>query len=302
MATPARLVDVAWTLVGAPLNSSARSGGEELAPAAMRAAGAVERLNAHDAGDIEGRIGPPERDGQSGVLGLPGLLRASRELRDVVGGLLLSSRRPLVLGGDCTLLLGVGAALQRHLLRPGLWFVDGHTDTFDTANSPTGEAADVELAALTGHGPAQLTLIADTSPAIAPQRVLVLGHRHRDDLEDPRELDLVEAAIALVDARSIRARGPFAVGTWAERQLRDTADGVWLHLDLDVLDQEELPAVSYPQPGGLSWDQLGELLGPLVVSERLVGMSVADLQADLDPDGTYARRVVDLLATQLSRA
>jgi arginase len=295
-------VDVAWTLVGAPLNSSAQPGGEELAPAALRAARVVERLNAHDAGDIDGRIGPAERDAQSGVLGLPGLLRASRELRDVVARLLRSPRRPLVLGGDCTLLLGVGAALQRHLPRPGLWFVDGHTDTFDSANSPTGEAADMELGALTGHGPTQLTAIADTSPAIAPQRVLVLGHRHRDDLEDPRELDLVGPAITLVDARSVRTRGPLAVGTWAERQLRDRADGVWLHLDLDVLDQEELPAVSYPQPGGLSWDELGELLGPLVVSEHLVGMSIADLQADLDPDGTYARRVVDLLAAQLPRA
>jgi arginase len=85
----------------------------------------VERLGAEDAGDIEGRVGPAERDAESGVLGLPGLMRASEELRDRVDALLAAGRRPLVLGGDCSLLLGVGAALQRRFARPGLWFVDG---------------------------------------------------------------------------------------------------------------------------------------------------------------------------------
>jgi arginase len=121
-----------------------------------------------------------------------------------------------VLGGDCTLLLGVGVALQRRFHRPGLWFVDGHTDTFDAATSPTGEAADMELGALTGHGPLELTASADADPVIAPERVIVLGHRHADDLEDARELDLVDPAIERVDARAVRAQGPRAAATGAE--------------------------------------------------------------------------------------
>jgi arginase len=247
-------------------------------------------------------VGPRERDSSSGVLGLPGLIRASQELRERVAEVFSLGQRPLVLGGDCTLLLGVGAALQRRFHRPGLWFVDGHTDTFDAAMSPTGEAADMELGALTGHGPAELTVCADADPVIAPERVIVLGHRHADDLEDPRELDLVDPAIERIHARSVRAEGLRAVALRAERRLHDVADAVWLHLDLDVLDQQELPAVSYPQPGGLTWEELSQLLEPLAASERLAGMSVADLQADLDPGGSWARRVVDLLAAQLPAA
>lgn len=289
---------MSWTLVGAPLNSSAEPGGEALAPATLRRAGIVERLDAEDAGDIQGRVGPAERDEACGVLGLPGLMHASKELREQIAILLGSSRRPLVLGGDCTLLLGVGAALQRCLQWPGLWFIDGHTDTFDAASSPTGEAADMELSALTGHGPRCLTTMAGGDPIIAPQSVVVLGHRHRDDLDDARELDLIDPAITRIDARTLRANGAAPAARRAERQL-GACDGVWLHLDLDVLDQEALPAVSYPQPGGLSWDELAELLASLIASERLAGMSVADLQAELDPDLAYAQHVIELLAAHL---
>jgi arginase len=164
----------------------------------------------------------------------------------------------------------VSAALQRRFQRPGLWFVDGHTDTFDGASSPTGEAADMELGALTGHGPAQLTAAADKDPVIDPARVIVLGHRHPDDLEDARELDLVDERIRRIDARALKQQ-PRTTAIEAERYLRESTDATWLHLDLDVLDVTELPAVSYPQPGGLSWTELAELLPP----PRPVGASPA---------------------------
>jgi arginase len=70
----------------------------------------------------------------------------------------------------------------------------------------------------------------------------------------------------------------------------------WLHVDLDVLDQADLPAVSYPQDHGLSWDGLVALTRPLLASDALLGLSVADFNPDLDPEGTHARRVVAALA------
>jgi arginase len=291
---------VTWAVIGAPLNSSARSGAEELAPAALREAGLLDRLSAEDEGDIAARVGPAERDPASGVLGLPGLLAAGDELRDRVATVMASARRPLVVGGDCSLLLGVGFALRRRLERPGLWFVDGHTDTYDGASSPTGEAADMELGVLTGRGPAELIPEgAPDGPVIAPERVVVLGHRHPDDAEDTSELELVDPSVTRIDVRDLRALGPGPTAGEAESRLSEGTDGVWLHVDLDVLDQEALPAVSYPQAGGLSWEELGELLAPLAESRHLIGVSVADLNPDLDPTGAYARAVVDLLASAL---
>jgi arginase family enzyme len=289
-----------WRVIGAPLNSSARPGGEELAPAALRRAGLLERLRAEDDGDVAARVRPAVRDPASGVLGLPGLLAAGDELRDRVDAVLASGRRPLVVGGDCSLLLGVGFALQRRFERPGLWFVDGHTDTYDSASSPTGEAADMELCALTGHGPAELTPGGPDGPVIAPERVVVLGHRHPDDAEDTVELDLVDRDIVRIDGRALRERGAARTGREAEQRLGEATDGAWLHIDLDVLDRHALPAVSYPQGGGLTWDELAELVAPLAESRHLIGASVADLNPDRDASGGHAARVVDLLAETLA--
>ncbi len=68
-----------------------------------------------------------------------------------------------------------------------------------------------------------------------------------------------------------------------------------MHFDVDVFDEEEMPAVTYPQPNGLDWDQLGALLRPLASSPALVGLSVADFVPDKDSDGHHARRLVDLV-------
>ena len=73
----------------------------------------------------------------------------------------------------------------------------------------------------------------------------------------------------------------------------------WLHLDLDVLDAEVLPAVSYPQALGLDWDELIALVRPLVGAPNLLGVSVADFNPDGDADGAYAAGVVDALVSLL---
>ena len=69
-----------------------------------------------------------------------------------------------------------------------------------------------------------------------------------------------------------------------------------MHFDVDVFDQEEMPAVTYPLSDGLGWGHAEALLRPLVRSRRLVGLSVTDFVPDKDPDGRYARRLVDLVA------
>jgi arginase len=74
----------------------------------------------------------------------------------------------------------------------------------------------------------------------------------------------------------------------------------WLHFDVDVFDQEEMPAVTHPLPDGLGWEHVEALLRPLLQSRRLVGLSVADFVPDKDPDGRYVRRLVELIAGLLA--
>lgn len=166
-----------WTVLGAPFDSSGASRGEERAPKALRAAGLPAVFGAADAGDVAPPLRDSERDPGTGVIVFADLRASSQALREAVAAALAHGERPLVLGGDCTLLLGALAGVRDVLGRVGLWFVDGHADYLDAKSSPTGEAADMELAMLTGNGPPGLVDLAGEVPLVEPADVVILGHR-----------------------------------------------------------------------------------------------------------------------------
>jgi arginase len=282
-------------VVDAPIDCSGAARGEERAPAALRAAGLVERLDARDAGEAAALVRDLRRDPASGVIGAAEVRAASAAIAARVRDVLRSRERPLVLGGDCTLLLGVVQALPRE---SGLWFVDGHADFFDGESSPTGEAADMDLAILTGHGPAGL--LEGDAPLLEPSAVVLLGHRPAELHPDvARENSRLDPAIHALTAPELRERG--AARTGADAALRLADRPAWLHIDLDVLDEHVFPAVSYPQRLGLDWDDLIALVRPLVGAPNLLGVSVADFNPDRDSDGTYAASVVAALESLCRR-
>ena len=243
-------------IIDAPLDGSGAGRGEEHAPAALRAAGVVERLGARDAGEIDARIRDTRRDPETGVIGAGEVRRASTAIASRCTRLLEARERPLVLGGDCTLLLGVFSALPRG---SGLWFIDGHADFFDGESSPTGEAADMELAILTGHGPPGL--LDQDGPLLEPGggRVARASPRRASPRRRPRERP-TGPGDPDPDPPEVGKRGASRVGSDAAARL---ADGpAWLHLDLDVLDEAVLPAVSYPQGLGLEGTSSSGSLDP----------------------------------------
>ena len=227
------------------------------------------------------------------MIGAADVRRATADIAARVRNVIGAREHPIVVGGDCTLLLGVFAALPSGC---GLWFVDGHADFYDGETSPTGEAADMDLAILTGHGPAGLI---DGTPLLEPAAVVLLGHRPSDlDADTAFENARIDPAIRALTAPELRERGARQAGEEAAALL--AARPSWLHIDLDVLDESALPAVSYPQPLGLGWDELEQLVRPLVAAGP-IGISVADFNPERDPDGVFAARVVDLLASLLGR-
>ena len=284
-----------FAILDAPLDSSGSRRGEERAPAALRAAGLLERLPGRDAGEAHARISDQRREPKTGVVGATEVRRASVAIASRVRDVLEAGERPLVLGGDCTLLLGVFSALPPG---SGLWFVDGHADFFDGQSSPTGEAADMDLAILTGHGPPGL--VEEDTALVEPGAVVLLGHRpdhlHPDVALENARLD---PSIHAVTAPQVRERGPAAVGTEAAARLARRP--AWLHLDLDVLDERALPAVTYPQPLGLDWHEFVSLNQPLAAASNLLGISIADFNPDRDPDGAHAAHVVEAVAAICDR-
>jgi arginase len=285
-----------WFLLGAPWDSSGSNRGEERAPDALRRAGLAGRVEV-DVGDAATVISNDRRDEATGVRALPETIAATHELADALWAGIRTHprRRPLVIGGDCSLLLGVFARARATVGDVGLWMIDGHPDYVAASTSDTGETADLELAVLTGDGPRSLVALGEKTPMVAARHVALIGHRTADlDAASAAELGRLPTDLFTIGSPTVIS-DPSGAGhqaaAWADR----LQIPMWLHVDLDVLDPSVMPAVTYPQDGGPDFDQLAALLSPLATSPRLYGVSVADYRPDLDPDAKQAAQLIALL-------
>ena len=97
-------------------------------------------------------------------------------LADRVAFTLDLGRFPIVLGGDCSILLGSALALRRRG-RFGLFFLDGHADFYSPESELNGEVASMDLALVTGHGPGALTNLEGHCPLVREEDVVLFGFR-----------------------------------------------------------------------------------------------------------------------------
>jgi arginase len=233
------------------------------------------------------------------VLALGQIRSACEAVRDAVEATLGREGRPLVLGGDCTLLIGAAAGARRHFGRVGLVEVDGHVDCYTAANSPTGETAEMDVGILTGHGEESLGALAGAAPTIRPGDAVVIGHRPVDP-DGVVEAELADPRIQLINSEAVGRGDAAELGTAVAERLQAQCGRFWVHLDVDVFDAAAMPAYTYQQPGGLDWDQVEALVGAFTANPALTGLSVADFVPPLDQDGRCAAQLVDLLAGALA--
>lgn len=271
------------------------------APGALRDHRLLARLGARDAGCLT----PPRYD-PGGWRPGDGVCQASQvagyaiRLADRIGAILDEGEFPLVLGGDCSILLGAAVAASRWAGpvggRPGLVFVDGHSDFRHPGNAPyVGAAAGEDLALVTGRGQVELAGIENRRPYLRDGDVVVLGIRGHDEYR----MDLQAAGIAVRPVPELRAEGPARSAQWAQERLADCA-GYWLHVDVDVLDPAVMPAVDAPDDGGIAHRELEQLIAGLVDDDACLGLELTVFDPDQDPDGGYAAEIVDTLVTGLA--
>jgi arginase len=268
-------------------------------PGALLAAGLAERLGARRAGRVEPPPYDHQRDPETLMLNPQGIAAYSVALADAVTKVLDQEAFPLVLGGDCSIMLGCLLALKRRG-RYGLLFLDGHADFYQPEAEPNGEAASMDLALATGRGPAVVTDIQGSRPLVRDEDVVALGRRDAADADEHGSQRIENTAIELLDLTHVRSVGAEVAGARAVERLSAPAlEGFWVHVDADVLDDAVMPAVDYRMPDGLSWDELAAVLRACVVARRLVGMDVTIFNPELDRDGATARGLVDALGRGL---
>jgi arginase len=288
-----------YVIIEAPSVLGLRPSGVETLPDALLRAGLARRLQARRTGRVEPPPYDDRRDPETLMLNPKGIAEYTPKLADAIGEVLDAGDFPVVLGGDCSIVLGGLLALRRRG-RFGLLFVDGHTDFYQPEANTNGEAASSDLAFATGRGPGILTTFDGYRPLVRDADVVVLGFRDAEEAAsygsqlpppDMRTIDLVQVRRSGIEAAAREA---------IDRLSRNELNGFWLHLDADVLDDAIMPAVDYRLPGGLSFGELDTILQTALGSPRAVGLEVTVFNPHLDDDGRIARALVETLVGSLA--
>jgi arginase len=288
-------------LIGAPSSAGAFSPGTEKAPAALRAAGLVERLQGAgfevtDYGDCAPRLFADDEEH-----------RRARNLTEIVAGLndlktraevaMKSGALVLVLGGECVQAIGLLTGARRYYKHINLLWFDRDADLNTPATTPSGRIDGMVVAHIIGKGAPELVRFWGEPPLVREPDITLFGIAR---LDPPEQELLSRSPLRHVNASDIQARGAAASATDALNHLHADSREFVLHLDLDVIAQEEFPPVVVPGSGGLSFEDVRAALKVILGHKNLVGLDIAQYNPDKDPNGDGAKKLVDLLVESLS--
>lgn len=290
-----------YAIVEAPSILGLKPTGVDRLPAVLLQHGLADELHARRAGRIVPAAAyDTERDHETLTLNAPGIAEYSVRLADAVADVIGRGEFPILLGGDCSILLGSSLALRRRG-RYGLLFIDGHADFYQPEANPNGEAASMDLAFATGRGPELLTNLEGLRPLVRDEDVVAFGFRDAEEQRKYGSQPLPPEVLALdlseVRRLSVKRAAQRAVEhlTAAERP----TCGFFIHLDADVVSDDLMPAVDYRTPDGLSWDELRTVLETALGSGRAVGIEITIYNPALDASGTSGRDLTRTLIEAL---
>lgn len=181
---------------------------------------------------------------------------------------------PIVLGGEHSVTIGAVEAVAEASRAAGRSFsvlqVDAHADSRESYHGSRYNHACV-MARAREHGP------------IVQVGIRAIDASERPGLDEER----------VVWAHEIAAARTAGGTDWMDRAIDGLAEDVYLTIDLDAFDPSLVPATGTPEPGGLEWYEVNELVRRLVARRRLVGFDVVEL---LPLPGDHAS---DFLAAKL---
>ena len=285
-------------LIGVPSSAGAHGPGQEKAPAALRQAGLLGALRetgltVEDLGDLpvtRFQPDPANRKSQS----LSRVVMVARQVADQVAAAVDRDLVPLVLGGDCSITLGVVAGLLRRQPDLGLIYFDGDADMTTPDTTHSGIFDSMGVAHLMGEGAPELARVGPRFPLLTPDRIALFGFQPYE--VEPRELLLLEASA--IPQYPVTSLGDQPVERAAEAlaRLEQRARGIAVHFDVDVMDSAEIPLANWPHYDALSFGDAMRCLRVFVGSAKLAALVVTEINPDNDPDGLLVGQFVDAFA------
>src|SRR6266849_4754293 len=288
-------------LIGVPSSAGAHGPGQEKAPAALRQAGLLGALRetgleVEDLGDLPVTRFQPDMANRKRQSRSP-VITVARQVADRVAAAVERDLVPLVIGGDCTITLGVVAGMLRYQPDLGLIYFDGDADMTTPETTHSGIFDSMGVSHLIGEGDPEVAHVGLRFPLLPPDRITLFGF-HPYEIE-PKEQRLLEtSAITQYPVTSMGDR-PVELAAEALARLEERARAIAVHFDVDVMDSAEIPLADWPHYDALSFGDAMRCLSVFVASEKLAALVVTEINPDHDPDGLLVRQFIDAFADAL---
>ena len=279
-------------LIGVPSSAGAHWPGQEKAPRAMREAGLVERLEAAamtvvDHGDMPRSRWRSDKEHRR-PHNLSAVVQVARGVADLVEAALQNAETPLVIGGDCTIELGVLSGFLRRDGDVGLLYFDGGVDLRTPLDNPTGILDSMGVAHILGEpGSAEeLARIGPRFPLMPDEKVVLFGYSRNE----PEVEVLARRSMPRYPVERVR-EGSEKAAAEALGYLEEVAGRFVVHFDVDVIDFVDLPVADVPQiNAGLTFREVLACLEVFALSPKFAGLVVTEFNPDhADEEGETAR-------------
>jgi arginase len=289
------------TVLGAATSAGTHHAGQESAPDALRAGGFVERLQAAgltvtDLGNVVQETFRVDA-GHRGARNVTAAVRAARAVADAVEQAASDGSVLLMLGGDCTITLGVLAGLQRVAPDTGLVYFDGDAD-LGTPGHGSGILDAMGIAHLLGLAQTELTGLFETQPPLTVRRLAMLGYDETDPDSYQRSVFDARPDLTHFPDHAVRA-DPSDCARGALRAVQD-ASRLIVHFDVDAVDSGDLPLANFPHYGtGVPLAIARQVLSVLLAAPALSAVVLTEVNPSYDPAGDSLDRYIDAVAGAL---
>jgi arginase len=287
-------------LLGSPTSAAAMSAGHEGAPAALRAAGLIDRLRAagyevSDLGDDPPQLYKPD-DESPRARNLPRVIAALEALKPRVEQAVKSTALPVILSGDCSVALATVAGTRRYFRNVSMIYMDRDADLNTPATTPSGCIDGMVVSHLTGTGAAEMVRFWGEPPLVREPDLALFGVARLDPAEEQL---LTKSPLRCFHAADVQRLGAAAAAQSAVERIHANGYEFILHFDVDVI--ADFKATNYPGSGGLTLDDVRQALEVFVTQKHLAAIEVTAYNPTKDIDANGAKVIVELLGSVLEK-
>jgi arginase len=292
-------------LIGVPSSAGAHYPGQEKAPQHLRNAGLIQRLASAgmvvvDYGDLP-RVRCPVDRKHRHTQSLSAVVDVARSLADRIDIALQAQQIPLVIGGDCTITLGMLSAFLRHHGDVALLYIDGGMDITTPATYRLGILDSMGVAHMVAEDGSieELSHIGPRYPLMPGENIVPFGYNPGEPVEH-EQATLAQHRIHGYPVAAVRGRAR-ETATKALKVVEGKADRFVIHFDVDVLDFVDFPVADVLQPHqGLTFEEAMLSLSIFTASSKFAGLAVTEFNPDHDDEeGSLAEMFIDGLARAL---